>query len=99
VIGLPALVGSFLTAAAYLTGVAFQQAYLISAQVNDELFVKSSSDYFLFAFQAIPELIPAGLCVWGENFDLLGAIFGLLLLGKPAMKLDTVLLLKPQINT
>ena len=79
-IGVPALVGSVLTAAAYLTGVAFQQAYLTSFQVNYGLFVKGSSDYFLFAFQAILELLPTWFRIFGENFGFLGAIFGLLLL-------------------
>lgn len=49
---------STLTAAAYLTGVAFHQGYLHTYKVSYGLFPKTSSEYFLYAYSAILELVP-----------------------------------------
>lgn len=78
-IGIPTIVGSTLTAGAYLTGLAYHQAYLAQFKVIEGLFPKSSSEYFLYAFQAAIELLPAGLVVAGTDLRIPAILFGTVL--------------------
>ena len=55
----PAFFFSLLTATAYLTGVAFQEANLSTLKIPYGLFPKSSPDYFILAFRAVIELFPS----------------------------------------
>lgn len=66
-----ALIASTLTSAAYLIGVAFHQTYLTALKVPYTLHKKDSSDYFLYAFQALLELFPMWLT---ESTKLNGAV-------------------------
>jgi hypothetical protein len=56
---LSTFLAALLTPAAYLTGVSFHQSYLETFQIPYGLFPKASSDYFLFAYRAVMEAMPA----------------------------------------
>ncbi|WP_292933156.1 hypothetical protein [Noviherbaspirillum sp.] len=73
--GTPAIILSILTAAAYLTGIAFHQEYFTYFQVNHGFFPKSSSDYFLFAYRAILEILPAWLNFAGTDLRMVVILF------------------------
>lgn len=66
-----ALIASTLTSAAYLIGITFHQSYLTALKIPYTLHTKNSSDYFLYAFQALLELFPLWLT---ESTKVSGAI-------------------------
>jgi len=69
-----AIVLSILTPTAYLTGVAFHQAYMQTLKINYELYPKSSADYFLYAFNALFKLVPEWLQIAGTDLRVVGVV-------------------------
>jgi hypothetical protein len=80
-IGVPAIIGSTFTAATYLTGMAYHQKYLTYFHVNHGLFQKSSSEYFLFAWRSVVEILPGWLILAGADFRVPVVVFAMCLFG------------------
>ncbi|MDB5813847.1 MAG: hypothetical protein JWN23_964 [Rhodocyclales bacterium] len=60
--------GSIGTGASYVMGVAYWQNYLSKFALPEELFAKTTSDYFLCAYTAIIESLPKWLSFAGKDF-------------------------------
>ncbi|WP_211468366.1 hypothetical protein [Collimonas silvisoli] len=73
-----AFILAILTPTAYLIGVAFYQSYMRTLRVAFELYPKTSTDYFLYAFEALLEFFPSGLKSAGTDIRIIAAVFGVL---------------------